>query len=48
MRNKAVKAGAESGEKIIAVPSYFYAIQTNDVDALNLLEALGISLDLAF
>lgn len=26
MRNKAVKAGAESGEKIIAVPSYFYAI----------------------
>ena len=26
MRNRAVKAGSESGEKIIAVPSYFYAI----------------------
>ena len=45
---KNVKAGAESGCKYIAVPSYFSAITTNDVDAINLLKALNIPLDLTF
>lgn len=48
MRNKYVKAGSMSGEKYIAIPSYFSAIKDNDQEAINLLNALGIPLDLTF
>jgi hypothetical protein len=48
MRNKYVKAGSLSGEKYIAIPSYFYAIKTNDEEAINILKLLGIPLDLTF
>ena len=48
MRNKYVKAGSESGIKYIAIPSYFSAIKNNDQEAINLLNALGIPLDLTF
>lgn len=48
MRNKYVKAGSMSGEKCIAIPSYFDAIKNNDEDAINLLKLLGIPLDLTF
>ena len=48
MRNKYLKAGSMSGEKYIAIPSYFDAINNNDQEAINLLKALGIPLDLTF
>ena len=48
MRNKYVKAGSESGVKYIALPSYFDALKNNDEEAINLLKALGIPLDLTF
>ena len=48
MRNKYIKAGALSGEKYIAIPSYFDAIKNNDEDAINILNLLGIPLDLTF
>jgi hypothetical protein len=48
MRNKYIKAGALSGEKYIAIPSYFAAIKNNDEDAINILNLLGIPLDLTF
>lgn len=48
MRNKYVKAGSLSGEKYIAIPSYFYAIKANDEEAINILKLLGIPLDLTF
>lgn len=48
MRNKYLKAGEMSGEKYIAVPSYFSAIKDNDEEALKLLNALNIPLDLTF
>lgn len=45
---KNVKAGAESGNKYIAIPSYIDAIKNNDEAAIGLLKALGIPLDLTF
>jgi hypothetical protein len=48
MRNKYIKAGEMSGEKYIAIPSYFDAIKNNDEEALNLLKLLNIPLDLTF
>lgn len=48
MRNKYIKAGSMSGEKYIAIPSYFEAIKTNDEEAIKLLTALNIPLDLTF
>ena len=48
MRNKYVQAGSESGVKYISIPSYFDAIKNNDQEAINLLNALGIPLDLTF
>ena len=48
MRNKYIKAGSESGEKYIAIPSYFDSIKNNDADALALLTAMNIPLDLTF
>ena len=48
MRNKYVKAGSMSGQKYIAIPSYFAAIKDNDQEAINLLNILGIPLDLTF
>ena len=48
MRNKYIKAGALSGEKYIAVPSYFDSLKNNDQDAIAVLNALGIPLDLTF
>ena len=48
MRNKYVKAGSMSGEKYIAIPSYFSAIKNNDQEAINILNLLGIPLDLTF
>lgn len=48
LRSKFLKAGDESGVKYIAIPSYFSAITTNDVNAINLLKALNIPLDLTF
>lgn len=45
---KNVKAGSESGNKYIALPSYLDAIKNNDEAAINLLKALGIPLDLTF
>ena len=48
MRNKYIKAGSMSGQKYIAIPSYFAAIKDNDQEAINLLTALGIPLDLTF
>ena len=48
MRNKYIKAGEMSGEKYIAIPSYFDAIKNNDEEALNLLKILNIPLDLTF
>ena len=48
MRNKYLKAGSMSGEKYIAIPSYFDAINNNDQEAIDLLKALGIPLDLTF
>ena len=48
MRNKYLKAGSMSGDKYIAIPSYFDCIKNNDQEAINLLKALGIPLDLTF
>ena len=48
MRNKYIKAGSMSGDKYIAIASYFDAINNNDQEAINLLNALGIPLDLTF
>ena len=48
MRNKYIKAGSMSGDKYIAIPSYFDCIKNNDQEAINLLKALGIPLDLTF
>ena len=48
MRNKHVNAGSASGVVDIAVPSYFAAIKSNDKDAIELLNRLGIPLDLTF
>lgn len=48
LRSKFLKAGDESGVKYIAVPSYLDAIKNNDQDAIGLLTALGIPLDLTF
>ncbi len=48
MRNKYIKAGEMSGEKYIAIPSYFDSLKNNDQDAIALLNALGIPLDLTF
>ena len=36
------------GEKYIAIASYFDAIKNNDLEAIGLLNALGIPLDLTF
>lgn len=48
MRNKYVKAGSMSGEKYIAIASYFDAIKNDDKEAIDLLNVLGIPLDLTF
>lgn len=48
MRNKYIKAGSMSGEKYIALASYFDALKNNDLEAIGLLNALGIPLDLTF
>ena len=48
MRNKYIKAGSMSGEKYIAIASYFDALKNNDLEAIGLLNALGIPLDLTF
>ena len=48
MRNKYLKAGSMSGDKYIAIPSYFDCIKNNDQEAINLLKDLGIPLDLTF
>ena len=48
MRNKYIKAGSMSGDKYIAIPSYFDCIKNNDQEAINLLKDLGIPLDLTF
>ena len=48
MRNKYIKAGSMSGEKYIAIPSYFDCIKNNDTEAIQLLKALNIPLDLTF
>ena len=48
MRNKYIKAGEMSGEKYVALASYFDALKNNDQEAINLLKALGIPLDLTF
>lgn len=48
MRNKYVQAGTMSGEKYIALPSYFDAIKNNDQDAIDVLNALSIPLDMTF
>ena len=48
MRNTHVQAGSESGVKYIAVPSYIDAIKNNDTEAIALLNALRIPLDLTF
>ena len=48
MRNKYLKAGLMSGDKYIAIPSYFDCIKNNDQEAINLLKDLGIPLDLTF
>lgn len=48
MRNKYIKAGEMSGEKYIAIPSYFDAIKSNDEAAISLLSSLKIPLDLTF
>lgn len=48
MRNKYIKAGSMSGDKYIAIPSYFDCIKNNDQEAINLLKALGIPLNLTF
>lgn len=45
---KNVKAGSESGNKYIAIPSYLTAVNNNDEAAISLLKALGIPLDLTF
>lgn len=45
---KNVKAGSESGNKYIAIFSYLDAIKNNDENAIGLLKALGIPLDLTF
>lgn len=48
MRNKYLKAGEMSGEKYIALTSYFDALKNNDQEAINLLKALNIPLNLTF
>ena len=48
LRSKFMNAGDESGVKYIAVPSYIEAIRNNDEAAIELLNALGIPLDLTF
>lgn len=48
LRSKFLKAGDESGVKYIAVPSYLDAIKNNDENAIALLDALDIPLDLTF
>ena len=48
MRNKYLKAGSMSGDKYIAIPSYFDCIKNNDTEAIQLLKALNIPLDLTF
>lgn len=48
LRSKHLNAGSESGVKYIAVPSYLDAIKANDEEAIALLKALGIPLDLTF
>ena len=48
LRSKFLKAGDESGVKYIAVPSYLEAIWSNDEAAIELLNSLGIPLDLSF
>ena len=45
---KNVKAGSESGNKYISLPSYLDAVNNNDEAAISLLKALGIPLDLTF
>lgn len=48
LRSKHLNAGSESGVKYIAVPSYLDAVKNNDEAAIELLNALGIPLDLTF
>lgn len=48
LRSKFLKAGDESGVKYIAIPSYLEAIWNNDEAAIELLNSLGIPLDLTF
>ena len=48
LRSKSLKAGSESGVKYIAVPSYLSAVKNNDEEAISLLKALNIPLDLTF
>ena len=48
MRNKYVNAGPFSGEIQIAVPSYFEIINTGNAEGIDVLNKLGIPLDLTF
>ena len=48
MRNKYVNAGPFSGEMYIAIPSYFEIVNTKNPEGINVLETLGIPLDLTF
>lgn len=48
LRSKHLSAGSESGVKYIAVPSYLNAVKNNDEEAIALLKALGVPLDLTF
>lgn len=48
MRNKYVKAGSLSGEIYIAIPSYFQIVKDKNQKGLEILNQLGIPLDLTF
>lgn len=48
MRNKYVNAGPFSGEMYIAIPSYFEIVNSGNEEGINVLNALGIPLDLTF
>ena len=48
MRNKYVNAGPFSGEMYIAIPSYFEVVNSGNPEGIEVLNALGIPLDLTF
>lgn len=48
LRSKFLKAGDESGVKYIAVPSYLDCVRSDDKAGIELLNALGVPLDLTF